>query len=137
MARLARDGSKVPKLVKLAQSLTRWNNRDATIGAIEGYVRSRFRYTGEDVETLRTVEKMLEDLDRTGRLFGDCDDICIFLASLFLASGLHPRFVAIRTDPAMPDYLHVFLTVAEYRVDVTVSPHTVLNFYGQPMEWAV
>jgi transglutaminase-like putative cysteine protease len=137
MARLARDGAKLPEVVRLAQRLQTWNDAGKTIRTIEGFIRSRFRYRSEEIETLRTVEKMLETLRHTGKIYGDCDDICILIASLLLACGLKPRFVAIQTDVSTDDYLHVFVTILGQIIDVTVMPKTTLIAYGEPMEMAI
>lgn len=81
---------------------------------------------------------MLETLQETGQIFGDCDDVCIFIAALFLASGFRPRFVAIRTDQTADDFLHVIVAVMNRVFDVTVHPSkTTLISYGEPMEMLI
>lgn len=96
-----------PVIVAKASELVRrcppknWKCEAATLHA---FVRDNVRYQQDiaDVETLRTPELTLE----MGA--GDCDDMCILLASLLQAVGHPVRFVAVSFAPDQ-EYSHVFL----------------------------
>ena len=109
---------------------------------LDGFVRRNYAYRPEILELIRTPQKMLTDLHERGRMEGDCDDISTFNTSVCYALGLRSRLVAIRTDPANPEFLHVFAECeaavgsgnAYFRLDPTVSNDQDLVHYGERME---
>lgn len=117
MARLAREGATDPRIRELSSY---------PVGTLDGWVRRRFVYRPELEEIIRAVPFQLEDLQRLGYLEGDCDDVSTFLAAALLPRPV--RFVAIRTDPTNPEFLHVFVETLDagrwVRLDPTVRRGT-------------
>lgn len=78
----------------------------AEVRACYFYVVNNIRYTQDPngVEMLQTPVATLE-IEQ-----GDCDDMCVLLASLLEALGHPTRFVAASFDATQPDtFSHVFL----------------------------
>lgn len=78
------------------------------VGLTDQFLRNHFTYIPENVETLLTPEYMLNSLENTGRVSGDCDDISVLQAAIYKCMGFRVRFVAIRSDPDNTNYDHVF-----------------------------
>jgi transglutaminase-like putative cysteine protease len=115
----------------------------ATWQFIDPWIRARYRYVDDpmDLELVRTPELMLDTLmGPQGFFCGDCDDVATFSAALFRAAGYRVRFVAIRTDPCEPEFLHVYIEVhiemQWLTFDPTVRPGTLLEAIER-MEMAV
>lgn len=105
MARLVRDGKKLPIVRHIANMLTSdLTQKDwlAEIKTLHAFVRDRIRYVRDvnGVETLHTPDKILEYKQ------GDCDDKSVLLASMLEAIGHKTRLVAIGFSPNR--YSHVF-----------------------------
>jgi hypothetical protein len=102
MAVLARNGS--DSCSELASSVCR---SGSVVPSIDRFLRDRFIYRDERDEVLRDVPFMLNDLQTTGYMMGDCDDMTIMCCSLLMASGMSCRMTAIKSDN--PDeFDHVF-----------------------------
>lgn len=124
MRDLARQGAADSRVYQLAS----W------VGSAEGledFLRSHFFYRAEHEEVVRSVPRMLSDLEAQGHIEGDCDDISTFICAVLAAMGISCRFVAIRYGGS-EEFLHVF---PEYRapwewiaLDVTVPSGTVHEF---------
>jgi len=110
-------------------------NRLRTPASIDAYVRSVFRYESEPVETLCTVQFMVDSISKYGYFVGDCDDVSIFLASLLKSLGYRVKFVAIATKRNDPNFYHVFTDVMIsgqwFRFDPTVSSGTTHIYYKE------
>jgi transglutaminase-like putative cysteine protease len=76
---------------------------------VDDYIRQRFIYTPEMIETLLTPDYMLAGLEVNNHLTGDCDDISIFHGALLTAMNIKVRIVAIRSTFNDPNYDHVFI----------------------------
>lgn len=140
---LALSGSRTPEIQELADYFDRQNmTMQEALAQLDTAVRGvyRFRSDGE-IEMIRTPQRMMQDWNVRGYLEGDCDDISTFLACVVRALGGVVRFVAIRTDPANPEFLHVFCEAKTngtwVRLDPTVSNSTDLVYYGVRMEQIV
>lgn len=68
------------------------------------WVRDNIRYTRDvdNIETLHGAHVLLETRQ------GDCDDMCILLASLLMSVGHKCRFVAVKVE-GNPLFSHVYL----------------------------
>lgn len=87
----------------------------AEMAACLNFVRGQIRYTQDinDVETLQTPIATLQ------LAHGDCDDMCVLLASLLEAVGHPTRFVAIGFEPQQ--FTHVFLEILNFDTDRWVA----------------
>lgn len=81
------------------------------VSLVDHYLRQRYTYLKENVETLLTPDYMLTSLENSGRVSGDCDDISVLQAAIYKCLGFRVRFVAIRSDPNDDNYDHVFVEV--------------------------
>lgn len=119
MANLARTGSQSREVQRLARKLqgTDW----------ESYLRSVFRYREENEEIVRTPEFMVSDLETTGTIEGDCDDVAVLAASIAKAIGYDVRFTALQTT-TLWEYDHVFAEIFDrgnwIPIDITVPGGT-------------
>jgi transglutaminase-like putative cysteine protease len=106
-----------------------------TMNSVDDFIRSKFIYMPEQIETLVTPDYMLSGLEVNNHLTGDCDDISMFHATLLTCMGIKVRFVAIRSMQENPDYDHVFIEAHdgnEWRVfDATVPPDTRMEMFGR------
>lgn len=106
MRNLVRAGKKSLDIRLLAGDLTQSLGNKAWFDEIRtlfDYVQSNIRYTLDinGVETLQTPEVTLS----LG--YGDCDDMCVLLASMLESIGHPTRFRAIGFTPN--EYEHVFV----------------------------
>ncbi len=138
MAWLARDGAKLLNVQALAYGLHGWYPNDLMVG-VDAWIRAHYRFRPESEELVRTVARMVEEIQTLGFFEGDCDDAATFYASILYTLGIPVRFVAIRYDRFNPEFQHVFVeydghTFVEYenevserwlRLDPTVAPGTV------------
>jgi hypothetical protein len=135
MARLASEGRQKRRWPDILTGLP----VRSELAMLDHWVRSVFDYRPENEEVVRTPERMWEDLERTGRLEGDCDDIATFIASILVAMGYSTRFVAIRTNPNDPEFSHVYVEAWDglnWRVfDPTVEPGTVYQSVENMWVW--
>lgn len=88
-------------------------------------------YRPENMEIVRQPEWMLNDLATLGYMEGDCDDFTTLLAAMCKSIGIGCRIVAVRTDPNVTDFDHVFLEIptatgTAFRMDATVNPEIVI-----------
>lgn len=100
MRKLAREGAALPEISSIANSL-----RDGY--GVDSLLRSFFTYRPEHREVVRTVPRMIFDLDSLGYVEGDCDDISTLSAAFLSSMGIRNRFVAIRYGGSS-EFLHVF-----------------------------
>lgn len=92
-------------------------------------------YLPETIETLLYPDYMLNGLEMSGKLVGDCDDITTLHATLLTALGFPVRFVAIRSVRDDANYDHVYLETnldGEWIMfDVTIPLHTEITFFSR------
>ena len=112
-------------------------DKTETLTAVDDYIRARFIYTSEQMETLQTPEYMASGLEINHHLIGDCDDIATFHATLLTCLGYKVRFVAIKSVPNDMNYDHVYLealnpdTKVWETFDATVPVNTVMEYHGK------
>lgn len=99
------------------------------------YLRSKFVYQSEAIETLQHPDYMLSGLEMSGRLVGDCDDISTLHATLLTALGFQVRFVAIRSLRESIDFDHVYIEVNHngewIMYDITLPLGTKVDYFGR------
>lgn len=117
------------RLVRFASKF--WFKPDM-LQSVETFLRSRFQYVDEKIETLVAPDYMLQGLENTGAIRGDCDDISTLHAAILTCLDIKVRFVAIRSRQDDPNYDHVFMEAfngTEWILyDITIPP-------GTPIEW--
>ena len=131
---LAQQGSRLPEIQQLAEQL-----RADGPAWFDDWLRRRFRYRPENEEVIRSVPWMVDDLEQSGIIEGDCDDVGTFIASVASAAGMPTRLVAIRYDPNDPEFLHVFCQVGAYgdwvRLDPTVDKGVIPPEFARMVEY--
>ena len=108
------------------------NDRSKLLASADEYLRTRFIYEGEAIETLQHPEYMLNGLEMSGRLVGDCDDISTLHAALLTVLDFKVRFVAIRSTYNDPNFDHVYLEVNN---GGTWIPYDITLPLGAKIEW--
>lgn len=102
---------------------------------VDKFLRDRFVYQSEAIETLQYPDYMLSGLEMSGRLVGDCDDISTLHATLLVALGFQVRFVAIRSLRESIDFDHVYLEVLHngewIMYDITLPLGTKIDYFGR------
>jgi transglutaminase-like putative cysteine protease len=130
MANLARKGATSPKVRAYAETIQTPQKIDETLRPI-------FQYRDEDEEIIRTPEFMLNDLEQSGYIEGDCDDIATFTASLTKAMNYPTRLTGIMAN-SIDEYDHVFSEVRIgsdwIPIDLTVPVGTTYQVYGYMTE---
>ncbi|MCI0618949.1 transglutaminase domain-containing protein [bacterium] len=110
-------------------------NDKRTLRNVDDYLRQRFIYLDEAIETLQTPEYMLGGLEMTGKLTGDCDDISTLHAAFLTCLRFSVRFVAIRSNFTDPNFDHVFIEAKSngewIPYDVTIPLGTQINYFGR------
>lgn len=110
------------------------NKRQLLINT-DRFLRDRFIYESEAIETLQHPEYMLTGFENSGRFVGDCDDITTLHAALLVALGFKVRFVAIRSMKDDPNFDHVYIEVNLngdwIMYDVTILLGTTIEFFGR------
>lgn len=98
MRRLAVGDSSHPLVVDAAAAAARGGG-DVTglIHQVRNWLEchTRFTYDPDGVELVRSPTAALLEIERTGALRGDCDDVATLAAGLLLALGITTRFRVI------------------------------------------
>jgi transglutaminase-like putative cysteine protease len=137
MRTLVLENLKSPKLAKLATALYVKSPTDKKqiLSNVDKFLRSKFVYEPEAIETLMYPDYMLSGLEMSGRLVGDCDDISTLHAALLVALGFQVRFVAIRSLRESIDFDHVYLEVNNngewIMYDITLPLGTQIDYFGR------
>lgn len=110
-------------------------DRRELLKTVDDYLRKRFIYADEIIETLLTPDYMLSGLEMSGRLVGDCDDISTLHAALLVALGYQVRFVAIRSIRENTNYDHVYVEALHagqwFMYDITLPLGTKIDYFGR------
>lgn len=134
MRLLVLESLKSPRLDRLVNTLFMQTSLQ-TIEIVDSFLRAKFIYASEIVETLQYPDYMLQGLEASGHLVGDCDDISTLHAALLTAMGFKVRFVAIKSLRDISDYDHVYIEVQHNNkwimYDVTLPLGTNVEYFGR------
>lgn len=115
-----------------------WLKADSTkdrLRYVEAFLRSRFQYVDEQIETLLVPDYMLQGMEITGAIRGDCDDISTLHAAILTAMYIKVRLVAIRSEQSNPNYDHVFIEAfndSDWELfDITVPKGTPIQWFSR------
>jgi hypothetical protein len=136
MRRLVLESLSSQRVCKIAAML--WSSgikKSSMLETVDQYIRAKFVYSDEEIETLLTPDYMLQGLQATGRLVGDCDDIAILHSAILTCLDFKTRFVAIRSTLNDPNYDHVYIEADDHGTwkpyDATVPVGTNYEVFGQ------
>lgn len=131
MGDLARLGTRSPDVRATAESIVRQlpaRNWPAETRAVEEWIRKRLRFTrdGVRVETLKTPERMIGEINEHGLFIGDCDDAATLGAALLMSVG-HPVAFQTLGRGGKPHHVNVLDRLSGLTVDPTGEPR---GFFG-------
>jgi transglutaminase-like putative cysteine protease len=110
-------------------------NQQQMLSNVDEFLRSKFVYADEKIETLQYPDYMLNGLEMFGRLIGDCDDISTLHAAILTALGFQVRFVAIRSFRENSSFDHVYLEAnlngQWIMYDITLPLGTTVEYFGR------
>jgi len=110
-------------------------NKSELLRMVDDFLRRKFVYVDEKIETIQTPDYMLTGLEMSGILAGDCDDISTLHAALLTALGFVVRFVAIRSIQDSTAFDHVYIEVQNNNrwimYDITLPLETQINYFGR------
>lgn len=104
MRGLARDGSRDPLILQIAQEIFPPEHdvpSRTRIEALRSWCAVRFKYENDPrgMERLWTPRFSADQYRVLGYIRGDCDDLATFQATIALAGGLKPRYKAVSLRP--------------------------------------
>ena len=110
-------------------------NQEDNLIAVDQFLRSKFIYSSEEIETLQSPDYMLSNLDNYERLVGDCDDITTLHATILKLLGFQVRFTSIRSVRTNPNFDHVYLEVFTdgkwIPFDITIPQGTTIEYFAK------
>lgn len=132
MERLSVNGSRNPGIRLTAENIARpLPQRDFALEtrAVEQWVRDRLRFTrdGLKVETLKTPQRILQEIAKYGRFVGDCDDASIIVATLLLCLGHQPAFQVLGRGDT-PHHVNVLDMTTKLVADAAARPTGAFMF---------
>lgn len=116
----------------------------AQIAALRHWLDGRVRFLADpliDGDVIRSPELLLAQLERTGEIRGDCDDLATFVATLGHAIGIPARFVTLGFEGPTGPFAHVFTELQDQsgrwiEMDVTETPERrAANPPSRRAEW--
>lgn len=111
MARMVNEYKKHPQIIKLARQIVRScpvRRFDCEAEHLFRWVRDNMRWV-RDVYGVETLATPIRVLEMGG---GDCDELSILLASLYMAIGFPVKFIAVANNPKYKQsFSHVFVAV--------------------------
>ncbi len=84
--------------------------------AVRNAVAAHVRYLNDPVgvELVKDPERLVEEIESTGRGIGDCDDIATLIATMLRQLGRTVEFVTVGFDSGQPgNFSHVFVRVKD------------------------
>jgi hypothetical protein len=133
MKEMATEDANLKSIKDLAKKLRRKTDWE-TVKSIFQYVQKNVRYE-HDPEDKELLIRPRHVLSKT-RPFGDCDDMTMALAALYLASGFHVRFRTIewkndeKTGEPIPFFTHVYPLVYVKSVKAWIPTDAVIEEGG-------
>ena len=114
--------------VRAADHCERGNGKCAA-SAIGEWVRLKVKYVSDPLnhEHLTSPAVIAKAVEEGKRVFGDCDDMSMYVAALTKSIGLQPTFEVVGRDKT---FHHVYTTVNGVPVDPTV-PQGIQPFYAK------
>ena len=110
-------------------------DKNQLLVSADEFLRSHFVYEPEAIETLQHPDYMLNGLEMSNRLVGDCDDISTLHAALLTCLGFQTRFVAIRSTFNDSNYDHVYIEVNNggtwIPYDITLPLGAVIEYFAR------
>jgi hypothetical protein len=118
MIKLARNAAKNPKVQQLARKIVeniKSHNFLEECQVLGAWVQKNVRYVRDPrgLEQLTTPEVLVDRLKKGEKLFGDCDDMSLLLASLILCVGARPYFAIVKYYSRWGAFNHIYLVVYE------------------------
>jgi transglutaminase-like putative cysteine protease len=120
-------GERSLRLRRVVEDIVRHvRDRDklSQIAAIYDWFDRRYTFLPDpdDVELVRDPEAVLDDLERTGRFVGDCDDATVFLTAALRTIGVPVRIVRVAFKEN-GSYTHVFgVAFDQYKRPIIIDP---------------
>lgn len=83
--------------------------------AIGEWTQKMFHYLKDPhgLETIQDPLMLIDQLEKKGETFGDCDDMSLFIATLLLSIGHQPFFVLARYPSFSSGFQHIYVCVYE------------------------
>lgn len=131
MASLVKQSKKNPFIRQFVTSLVQpLQGKDwiAEISTCFEWIRNNIRYV-QDIDGVETLQIPIATLQLQ---HGDCDDMCILLASFLATIGIRTRFVAVGFAPGAYEHVYVEILVPDTSYWLPADP-TEPN----PLGWAV
>jgi transglutaminase-like putative cysteine protease len=108
------------------------NTRDrlSQIAAIYNWFDKHYTFVNDpiEVELIKDPERILEEIEKTGRVLGDCDDASTFLAAAVRSIGIPATLIRVGfhkkpLGKSEGPYTHVYTrTVDQYNRPITLDP---------------
>lgn len=140
MVRLAREGAEEPVVQQAAQEAARGADEPrARLYALRRWLEfhTRFTYDPGGVELVRSPTAALLEIQHTGVVRGDCDDVATLGASMALALGFVVRYRVLGWALTGP-YSHVLAEAWDGRnwIDLDVTRPKQLGISAPPVREA-
>ncbi len=109
-------------IAKIKAQYPNWDSMsdDEKAVAIYQFLQSHIRYKKDDTDTWKECSESINgDLNSDDwTIMGDCEDICIAVASVMLGAGISPDKVKISMVPVDGNNLHAFINYDGHMLDV-------------------
>ena len=101
-----------PKIIEFTRKLLtskRMNDHKRNFEDVAKFITDTFTYLADPihVEYVISPTVMLKDWATNGRMRGDCDDVCLLMASMLSSIGIDTRIVAVKAGSSF--FNHVIL----------------------------
>lgn len=103
------------------------------ISTITNYVRNTIRFTHDikGIETVKTVERIYNEIRNTGKFIGDCDDATVLLGAMLKSIGYPIKIVIVSLRELKGDnFNHIYLRVLDKNKNVWYNVDGTMR--GQP-----
>lgn len=109
---LVRVFSSDPKIIEFTRKLLtsrRMNDHKRNFEDVAKFITDTFIYVADPIHVEYVVSPtvMIKDWATTGKMHGDCDDVCLLMASMLASVGIDTLIVAVKAGSAY--FNHVIL----------------------------